>query len=394
MPGPRLLIYLDKLLRLPYRLLLNLFIRTRGNSSPSKDDSVIIIKMMGIGSITRIYRSLYTRNVNLEKTQFVTLATNADLCGLLGVKNTYFIRDKNLITLAWDLIKLSLLIRNKKPKHLINYERGSNILGIFQLLSTAYTRINTVSFHDFDSDIITGRTAIYTIHEKPFQFLINQTIPLYAQREQMDVTRMELVVNTKKVIININASNYMPHRKYPIAGFLKVIKALHDWDPVLSFDLIGSDNEKEYVDSLIRKISNYDITINNRCGQWALSDLVSNLTDCALLITNDSGPMHLGALVRIPMIAIWGPTSAQHFGYQLPNVKNIQTHIGCSPCFLYAKSKGAKACDKRIDCMRDINPDEIFREAKSKLTHLDLFRMVDVAHVKNVEKKSDYNLVS
>ncbi len=394
MPGPRLLISLDKLLQLPYRLLLPLFAAVQKSEVPSKNDSVIIIKMMGIGSITRIYRSLSTRNVNLEKTLFVTLASNADLCNVLGIKNTYFVNDSNLFPLVWDLLKLSFLVRKKKPKHLINYERGSNILGLFQILTTVFTRIKTVSFHDFTRDIVTNKTVVYSIHKRPFQYLINKTIPCYEQLERVDTPRMELVVNTKKVIININASDYMPYRKYPIESFVKIIRALNEWDRSLSFDLIGSAGEKGYVDSLIRKIPDLDATVNNRCGQWTLSDLVSNLTDCALLITNDSGPMHLGALVRIPMIAIWGPTSARCFGYQTPDIKNVKTYMGCSPCFVYAKSKGAKVCGKRIDCMSDIAPEEIFKEAQSKLTNLDLFRMVDVAHVKNVVEKSDYNLVS
>lgn len=302
--------------------------------------------------------------------------------------------DKNLFTLVWGLFKLNILLRSQKPKHLINYERGSNILGLFQLISTVFCPTRIISFHDFEKDIITNKAAIYTIDKKNFQYLINKTIPFFKTTKRSDTPRMELVVNTKKVIININASDYMPYRKYSIEGFEKVIRALNQWDYTLSYDLIGSAEEKVYVDRLIRRISDLDATINNRCGQWSLSDLVTNLTDCAVLITNDSGPMHLGALVKIPMITIWGPTSSRYFGYKSPYIKNIQAYTDCSPCFLYAKSQGAKACNRRIDCMKEISPEEIFREAQRKLTNLDLFRMVDVAHVKHIKERSDFNLVS
>ena len=105
---------------------------------------------------------------------------------------------------------------------------------------------------------------------------------------------------------------------------------------------------------------------------------MEQFADCALFITGDSGPMHIAALSNIPMITIWGPTSAQIFGYETDTVINIETEEACSPCFYYAKSKAARSCDKKIDCLTRLQASRVVDAAKLSLEKVELLRNIEI----------------
>jgi len=395
MLAPGFLINIDKLLYLPYRLMIHLSSKRTISEKPDESNQkVVLIKMMGIGSITRIYKGFATQQFDLENTLLVTLVANRKLCELLRVKNVHYINGDSLFHIAMGLLKLAVKIRRMKPTYLINYERASNFLGLYQLLTTAFTKITSLSFHDDDRDYKMGRNKIFSISDKPFQELIEQTYDCYVKsdvHEKLEVEEVDIVSN--KVLININASDYMPHRKFPIAGFEGVIEQLSRWDNLLTFDLVGSPEEKEYVESLKQALDAKGIVSHNRCGQWNLDKFMQNLADCALFITNDSGPMHLAATMQLPMIVIWGPTSPSHFGYHNQAlISNIYSGEICSPCFVYAKSQAAKVCNGKISCMHSIQSIEIVDEAIKKLAKIPLKRMCPAHHAPFTPPTTPYEM--
>ncbi len=368
MLNPSLLIRIDKLLRLPYIFLLGVsgfLSSTKKSTSINYNDEVVILKMMGIGSITRIISSLKAQHVNLKKVTFITLSSNEELCKLLNIGNVVYISDYSLISVLRSLIAKGVLLRRNSPKTFINYERGSNILGLYQICFTAFSQIKTVTFHDFDKDFFTRRCSIYSIKGRPFQDLISLTYSEFQCDWEREMTVYDSIgIDCKKVIVNINASDYMPYRKFPREKFMKVIREIFKWDNSLSFDLVGSKNERSYVEQLIKDLGSHNIIINNRCGEWTLKDLMVNLAECVVFITNDSGPMHLAASIHVPMICIWGPTSSTHFGYDgRDNVINISLDKPCRPCFLYAKSKSADVCNNEIHCMTELDSQLIVKSA-------------------------------
>lgn len=79
-----------------------------------------------------------------------------------------------------------------------------------------------------------------------------------------------------------------------------------------------------------------------------------------MLITNDSGPMHLACYYETPTVAIWGPTSAILVGYpDSYRMRNVFIEKECSPCFIHPKSKVAQACSNRIDCFQELSPKKV-----------------------------------
>jgi len=389
MLSPKWLIHIDNLVRIPYGIFLYLFVKFRKKKHIIDDGKTIVIKMMGIGSITRIYRSLKENQVDFDKVLFVTLASNKKLFEALNISKVKYLKDKNLFVLSLELIRFFFFIRRTLPNSVINFERGSNLLGVFQIISTWFTSIRIVSFHDYQKEIYTPSDHIYSIHGQSFQDLIDKTYDFFGKHQTRHESALkEAKIDSKKVLININASDYMPYRKYPPSQFAAVIRSLHNWDNELYFELVGSAQEKDYVEQLVSEVKSDKLAVCNRCGEWEISDLMEELSTCGLFVTNDSGPMHLGALVNIPMIVIWGPTSSELFGYHTDLITNIQTREACSPCFKYAKSKAAVVCDKRIDCLTSILPDRIVTAAKNKLTEVKFIRKVNY-----LANQQDHSLV-
>src|SRR5882724_10780407 len=90
----------------------------------------------------------------------------------------------------------------------------------------------------------------------------------------------------------------------------------------------------------------------NRICQTTLDQLINELHDCRLLLTNDTGTMHLAALLEIPVVAIFGSTEPRLTGPLGNGHIILRHHVECSPCFL---------CKCPIDfrCMKAVSVEEV-----------------------------------
>jgi len=90
----------------------------------------------------------------------------------------------------------------------------------------------------------------------------------------------------------------------------------------------------------------------NRIGQTTLSELIAELRQCHLLLTNDTGTMHLGSWLRIPTVSIFGSTEPKRTGPLGAGHRILRHHVECSPCFL-------RQCPLDFRCMREITASEV-----------------------------------
>jgi 3-deoxy-D-manno-octulosonic-acid transferase/heptosyltransferase-1 len=94
-------------------------------------------------------------------------------------------------------------------------------------------------------------------------------------------------------------------------------------------------------------------------GETSLRELAALYRTASVLLTTDSGPMHLAAAVGTPVVALFGPTSPERTGpYGEGNVV-IRRGLACSPCF-------RKTCET-MECMKTINVDEVFQAVRERL---------------------------
>jgi len=99
----------------------------------------------------------------------------------------------------------------------------------------------------------------------------------------------------------------------------------------------------------------------NMAGRTELRELISMISECDVLVTNDSGPMHIGYAVRTPVVAIFGSTSPVHTGPVGKKDIAIKKNLDCAPCF-------ERQCRGRdLKCMEMITSYEVFEAVKERI---------------------------
>jgi heptosyltransferase-1 len=97
----------------------------------------------------------------------------------------------------------------------------------------------------------------------------------------------------------------------------------------------------------------------NLGGRTTLRELACLYRQAALVITTDSGPMHLAAGVGTPVIALFGPTDPARTGPYGAGHRVIRRGLDCMPCF-------RRRCETR-NCMREIAVEEVFTATEEML---------------------------
>jgi heptosyltransferase-2 len=90
----------------------------------------------------------------------------------------------------------------------------------------------------------------------------------------------------------------------------------------------------------------------NRIGRTTLDQLIDELRECHLLLTNDTGTMHLAALLGVPVVAIFGSTEPRLTGPLGNDHVILRHHVECSPCFL-------RECPIDFRCMKAVSAQEV-----------------------------------
>jgi lipopolysaccharide heptosyltransferase II len=126
--------------------------------------------------------------------------------------------------------------------------------------------------------------------------------------------------------------------------------------------LTGAPNEAP----LAEKIKNAaGAPLLNLCGKTSLPQLKALLAQADLVISGDSGPMHIACAVGAPVIALHGPTDPAISGPTAPDALVLRHELWCSPC--YDASETAECRFGNPVCMKDLAPSYVFAAARKQL---------------------------
>ena len=103
--------------------------------------------------------------------------------------------------------------------------------------------------------------------------------------------------------------------------------------------------------------------VANVCGKTGLAELVALIDGAALLVSNDSGPMHIGAALGRPVVGLFGPTNPDRTGPYSPTARVVQRGLDCSPCYL----KKVSLCPHDHACLRGLEPEVVAQVVASML---------------------------
>lgn len=139
-------------------------------------------------------------------------------------------------------------------------------------------------------------------------------------------------------------------KNWPVEYFVKLAQLLNE-SVAGSLFLLGGPDDKEVCADIENKVGG---NVVNLAGKISLSETGALLGQMDLLITNDSGPMHMAAASGVPCLALFGPTDAVRTGPYGTNHKIMTKEVDCRPCF-------SRVCQlSEQTCLRDISPKSVY----------------------------------
>jgi heptosyltransferase II len=173
------------------------------------------------------------------------------------------------------------------------------------------------------------------------------------------------VTYSREPVFGLNpGAEYGPAKRWPADRFITAAVDLHK-QVGCRWIIFGGLAEKPLADEIAAGIRNAlgagaEGMVVNAAGETTLRELCAGLKTCRLLITNDTGPMHVAAALGTPVIVPFGSTSPELTGPGLPGETRhalIKSTAGCSPCFL-------RECPIDFRCMQTIEPKMVVEAAQ------------------------------
>lgn len=157
------------------------------------------------------------------------------------------------------------------------------------------------------------------------------------------------------ILLNPNASDLLPIRKWPTDRFHKLAHRLLGESESTFILLTGAPSERATVEAIAREIG------HPRCasvaGRTTLRQLFTLYDESDILVTNDSGPGHFASMTRVDSIVLFGPETPSLFGPMGRHSHTVWKELACSPC-VNPLNHRLSPCDDAV-CMKTISVEEI-----------------------------------
>ncbi|MCD6116836.1 lipopolysaccharide heptosyltransferase II [bacterium] len=150
-------------------------------------------------------------------------------------------------------------------------------------------------------------------------------------------------------------------KRWNIKGFAEVGKHFIR----LGYDvaIIGGEEDKDICKAVCSLTGEKAI---NFCGKTNLSETAAFMSICRLLISNDTGVMHMAGALNTPVVAIFGPTTKELGFFPFRGISQVvQIPLKCRPCSFHGT---AKCSEQHFRCMNDITADMVIEAAENLIT--------------------------
>jgi ADP-heptose:LPS heptosyltransferase len=311
-----------------------------------------------------------------------------DVMNIIPEQNVLTIPDNDFISLSTGAMRAIRKIRKLKIDASVDFEFFARVSAILTYLSGAQVR---VGLHDFGEggpyrgDLMTHRlnynphlhtSRMFEIMVEAIKLPADEMPKLNIDSAQPRPVESRFVPNEKElnefkevvekeagtsryrplILLNANASDMLPLRKWPGQRYVELAKRLIEKSPDVHVAFTGAPSEAEYSQKMVRDIN------STRCfsmtGKTTMRQLMMLYCLADVLVTNDSGPAHFATLTDIEVITLFGPETPKLFGALTPRSHIIWKGIACSPC-VSAYNNRQSACKDNI-CMQKIAVDEVF----------------------------------
>lgn len=380
----------------PLTALVSLFFRLtrffRRKADPSRVKKVLFIELSEMGSA--ILADATLRKVGRRyETYFVIFKKNAvslKLLNPLPFENVFCIREDSFWTLTWDSLRFLIWCRRTGIDAIVDLELFSRYTMLLSGLGGAFVRVGFVNPNSeglYRGSLLTHSIA-YNPHihitqnfvalvEPLFQapedkYYVKRVIPdgeteialaqipsaiLERVKEKVRAVVPSADQHSDIVLVNANAGDLLPHRRWQKDKFATLIQKLLDAHPSLMILLTGSPSERAGVDEVAVKVSHERCV--NFAGHVTFEELPGLYKISRAIVTNDSGPAHFASAVGLKTFVLFGPETPRLYG-PLRNSVSITAGLACSPCVSAANHRNT-ACRDNV-CMKAIMPEFVFKQ--------------------------------
>lgn len=334
---------------------------------------ILIIRLSSMGDVilTTPLIELMTKTFPLARIDFCTKE-----------KFTYLIRSNpkvHKVIKAKNELSYSSL---KDLRQLIKMSNYNLIVDLQNNLKTIYLRsIQDAKVHVFNKHSIRKFLLVnFKINlfknERPITDRYKETINRYAESTDLNkkilpelfpdpvsersITNMleSLGITGSNRLVCIPAVSGHFTKTYPPEYYAEIINNFPDENAVFFLTGRGKDSENiQLIKSLTKNKKVYDM-----CDRLEVEDLISLVKSSSLLISGDTGPMHIAEAFNIPIVMMAG-SSVREFGFFPQNEKAVvleNNSLKCRPCSHYGRSKCPKG---HFKCMKEISPEAVMANA-------------------------------
>jgi ADP-heptose:LPS heptosyltransferase len=328
---------------------------------------ILFIKLIELGANVQAYAAV-RRAAELVGRDNVYLWVFADsraileLLDMVPPENLLTIRSKGILGFAADTLRTLWRIRRLKIDAVIDLEFFARASAILAFLAGARRRVGLHPFNScgpYRGDLMTHRVQHnpYT-HVSMYFYLLVEALRAPAQQwpipkrhypekhletyrfvpAEAELRRLQsrldqaagFHVQRPIVLLNPNASDIVPLRKWPSDRFLAVARELLDAHPELALVVTGSPSERDAAEAFVRQVGSSRAV--SMAGKTTLRELVDLYCLADVLVTNDSGPGQFASMTDIDSLVLFGPETPQLWGPLGPRAHVLWAGLACSPC--------------------------------------------------------------
>jgi ADP-heptose:LPS heptosyltransferase len=380
----------------------NIFGRT-----PEAPKKLLFIELSEMGSAILVDPAMRNAQARGAEIFFLIFKSNRASLTLLNTvkpENIFTIDSSSLGGLIKDTLRFLIIAHRHRIDTVIDLELFSRFTALLTGLCGARRRVGYHIFHGeglwrgfmltrkvhYNPHIHITKNFLSLIHaafakevEVPFskiqisdsevrleQAVINPTV-LEKVRERIEKLAKEAGVEytqgkNRLILINPNASDLLPQRRWAQQRFSELIQSVHQQYPSDLILITGSPAEFDYVEK-VRVVANIKNALNF-AGQVSFAELPPLYTLSDVMVTNDSGPGHFSAVTPLRTVVLFGPETPALYG-SIGNSIAITANLACSPCVSAANHRKTP-CQDNV-CMQAITVSQVLDKVGIQLQDAD-----------------------
>lgn len=152
--------------------------------------------------------------------------------------------------------------------------------------------------------------------------------------------------------------------RWPLSRFVELAERFRRGNRDLAVILTGTTPEKPLISEFISSYSGHAVDASELGSLMRTASLLSR---CKLLVSNDTGIMHLGAALGVPTVGLFGPNSPRYWAPLGPRATYVyDTTLPCSPCLNLYADRWPLNCSyhEKGRCMSDITVESVISAVK------------------------------